>query len=56
MEFIEELDLIMQSWDGPTFGGNFIIVRSQMEKSNGVINFNVVSTFNEWIDCQMGPD
>jgi hypothetical protein len=50
MEFIDELHLIMNSWDGPTLlGGDFNIVKCHLEKSNGVINFNVVNTFNDWI-------
>jgi hypothetical protein len=31
-------------------GGDFNIVRNQREKSNGVINFNLASSFNEWIN------
>jgi hypothetical protein len=50
-EFIDELHCIMGCWDGPTLlGGDFNIVRNQREKSNGVINFNLVELFNEWID------
>jgi hypothetical protein len=44
MEFLEELHLIMAGWQGPTIlGGDFNIVRSQKEKSNELINFNIVS-------------
>jgi endonuclease/exonuclease/phosphatase family metal-dependent hydrolase len=30
--------------------GDFNLVRSQKEKSNGLINFKIVDVFNEWID------
>jgi hypothetical protein len=50
-EFIDELHCIMGVWDGPTMlGGDFNIVRNQREKSNGLINFNLVELFNGWID------
>jgi hypothetical protein len=29
---------------------DFNLVRNQKEKSNGVVTFNFVSLFNEWID------
>jgi hypothetical protein len=32
-------------------GGDFNVVRSCKEKSNGVINFAHVSAFNNWINC-----
>jgi hypothetical protein len=51
VEFIDELHLIMGLWGGPTLlGGDFNLVRSQKEKSNGSINFNLVELFNNWID------
>jgi hypothetical protein len=40
-EFIDELHLVMDQWQGPTLvGSGFFLVRNQSEKSNGVINFN----------------
>jgi hypothetical protein len=51
LEFIDEPHLIMGAWQGPTlWGGDFNIVRPQREKSNDLINFNLVSQFNDWID------
>jgi hypothetical protein len=48
VEFIEELHLIMSMWSGPTLlGGDFNLVRNQKEKSNDLVNFNLVSLFNE---------
>jgi hypothetical protein len=42
------------SWEGVKAQhfsrGDFNIVKSQKEKSNGMINFNIVSHFNDWID------
>jgi hypothetical protein len=49
-EFIEELDKVMGDWKGPTLiGEDFNLVRSQKEKSNGIVNFGHVTAFNEWI-------
>jgi hypothetical protein len=40
----------MDAWQGPTLiGGDFNLVRNQKEKSNGIINFNYVSMFNDWM-------
>jgi hypothetical protein len=51
VEFTNELHLIMGLWTGPTLmGGDFNMVRPQKEKSNGLIYFNLVGLFNEWID------
>jgi hypothetical protein len=51
MEFIEELQEMMESCQGPTMlGGDFNIVRAQKEKSNGVVNFKLNNCFNEWIN------
>jgi hypothetical protein len=43
--------MVMANWQCPTtLSGNFNIVRNQREKRNGVIKFNLVSSFNEWIN------
>jgi hypothetical protein len=47
VEFIYELHLIMGLWGGPTLlGGDFNLVRSQKEKSDVPVNFNLVELFN----------
>jgi hypothetical protein len=49
--FIAELHGICGEWQGPTLiGGEFNLVRCQVEKSNGNINFNHINPFNDWID------
>ena len=51
VEFINELHLVMGGWQGPTLiGEDFNLVRSQREKSNGIINFSHASIFNDWIN------
>jgi hypothetical protein len=51
MEFISELHLVMAGWQGPTLiGGGYNFVRTQNDKSNGLINFSHASAFNEWIN------
>jgi hypothetical protein len=51
VDFLEELEVVMTRWQGPTLiGGDFNLVRNQREKNNGVVNFNHVSLFNEWIN------
>lgn len=48
--FIDELHKVMGAWQGPVMiGGDFNLVRSVMDKSNGVVNFRWVDLFNEWI-------
>jgi hypothetical protein len=50
IEFLEELELVMDKWQGPTMiGGDFNLVRNSEEKSNGVVNWNHVNGFNDWI-------
>jgi hypothetical protein len=51
-EFINELHLVMDGWQGSTLlgGGDFNLVRSQLEKSNGIVNFSHSSSFNDWIE------
>jgi hypothetical protein len=45
--FISELHELFLSWDGPAMiGGDFNMVRSQSDKSNGVIDFKWVDKFN----------
>jgi exonuclease III len=49
--FISELHELFLSWDGPAMiGGDFNLVRSQCDKSNGVIDFKWADKFNAWID------
>jgi exonuclease III len=51
IEYITELHSVMSNWDGPTLiGGDFNLVRSQNEKSNGVINYGHAELFNEWVN------
>jgi endonuclease/exonuclease/phosphatase family metal-dependent hydrolase len=48
--FIDELHLVLASWQGPTLiGGDFNLVRFAYEKSNGNINHKWVDAFNEWV-------
>jgi hypothetical protein len=50
IDFLEELELVMDKWQGPTMiGGDFNLVRNSKEKSNGVVNWNHVNRFNDWI-------
>lgn len=49
--FIDELHKVMSSWQGPIIlGGDFNLVRSTADKSNGVVNFKWVDLFNDWIN------
>jgi hypothetical protein len=49
-DFIDELHLVMGGWVEPTLVGDYFnLVRSQIEKNNGVVNFNHTSKFNNWI-------
>jgi hypothetical protein len=49
--FLEELELVMAKWQEPSLiGGDFNLVKSQREKSNGIVNFNHVDMFNDWIN------
>ena len=51
MEFIAELHDIMENSTVPTLlGGDFNLVRSTADKSNGVINCNWTLLFNDWIN------
>lgn len=48
--FIDELHSVMGAWQGPILiGGDFNLVRSTVDKSNGIVNFRWVDAFNEWI-------
>jgi exonuclease III len=50
-EIINELHLVMDGWHGPTLmRGDFNLVRNQHEKSNGMVNFNHSSSFNDRIE------
>jgi hypothetical protein len=45
------LDGILANWQGPALiEGDFNLVRSQKEKSNGVVNFQHMNAFNEFIN------
>lgn len=51
VDFINELHSIMNKWQGPIFiGGDFNLVRTVTDKSNGNINFRWADLFNEWVD------
>jgi hypothetical protein len=48
--FISELHLVMSLWSDPTLlEGDFNMVRDRKEKSNGLVNFNLMGLFNAWI-------
>jgi len=50
-DFINELHDIMDKWQGPIIiGGDFNLVRSSAEKSNGNINLRWADLFNDWIN------
>jgi hypothetical protein len=50
LKFLTELELVMDTWQGPTLlGGDFNLVRNQKEKNNKIVNFTQTMTFNEWI-------
>jgi hypothetical protein len=52
IDFVNELHRVMALWQGPTLvGGDFSMVRSYKEKSNGAINFAHANLFNNWINC-----
>jgi mannosylglycoprotein endo-beta-mannosidase len=49
--FLDELDFVMTSWQGPTLlGGDFNLVRFVSDKSNGIIHHKWADSFNFWID------
>jgi hypothetical protein len=49
--FLDELEKIMSSWQGPIMvGSDFNLVRSINDKSNGIVNFKWMDLFNEWIE------
>lgn len=50
-DFLEELDVVMSAWQGPTLvGGDFNLIRFTSDKSNGVINHRWADSFNSWVD------
>lgn len=54
-EFLDELEMVMNDWSGPIMlGGDFNLTRSQVDKSNGNVNFRWVDKFNSWIN-KWGP-
>lgn len=51
LEFLDELELLMTSWQGPLLiGGDFNLVRFTSDKSNGVINHRWSDPFNLCVD------
>lgn len=49
--FLDELEKIMSSWQGPIMvGSDFNLIRSINDKSNGIVNFKWMDLFNEWIE------
>jgi hypothetical protein len=51
-EFIDELHVILDSWDGPmVFGGDFNLIRESSNKNNGNINYHWAHAFNNWINA-----
>lgn len=49
-EFILEMEGLLDNWDGPTvIGGDFNLICTAKEKSNGVINHKWADLFLEWI-------
>lgn len=51
IEFIQELENFLGKWDGPTvIGGDFNLVSSSKDKSNGIVNFKWVNMFQNWIN------
>lgn len=50
-QFFEELDEIMENWDGPTvLGGDFNLVRNRSEKTSGNVNSQWTFCFNDRIN------
>jgi hypothetical protein len=51
MEFIDELHLVLSSWQGPiVIRGDFNLSRFVYEKSNGRINQKWADCFNDWVN------
>jgi hypothetical protein len=51
IEFINELHLVLSSWQGPTLvGGDFNLSRFPSDKSNGRINLKRADCFNDWVN------
>lgn len=49
--FLEELHTVIGAWQGPMIiGGDFNLVRSTADKSNGIVNFKWVDLFNDWVN------
>ena len=50
-EFINELENLLDNWDGPTvIGGDFNLVCNVKDKSNGVINHKWADLFMDWVN------
>jgi hypothetical protein len=50
-EFIDELHVVLASWQGSTLvGGNFNLSRFPLDKSNGHINQKWADCFNDWVN------
>jgi hypothetical protein len=51
LSFIAELHSVMGEWLGPTLlGGDFNLIRTLKEKNNGIVNFQQVNAFNDFIN------
>jgi hypothetical protein len=51
LEFLQELENILANWDGPTvLGGDFNLITSAKEKSNGNIDQKWADLFQDWIN------
>jgi hypothetical protein len=49
--FVQELDTFLDNWDRPTvIGGDFNLVSSCKDKSNGTMNIKWVDLFKDWIN------
>jgi endonuclease/exonuclease/phosphatase (EEP) superfamily protein YafD len=50
-DFISELHELFLHWEGPAIiGGDFNLVRSHLDKSNGNIDHRWADKFNAWVD------
>jgi exonuclease III len=50
-EFLDELSSLTQNNNIPiVVGGDFNLLRKVEDKNNGIVNFEWVNKFNEWIN------
>ena len=51
LDFLQEIESILGNWDGPTvLGGDFNLITTAREKSNGNINQRWAYLFQDWIN------